>query len=396
MANYPLAISTWDECEINALHEVIDTGMFTMGKRVKDFENAFSSYIGSSYAVMVNSGSSANLLATAALFYKKNNSLRRGDEIIVPALSWPTTYAPLHQYGLKLKFVDIDLCTLNYDLNALKNAVSDKTRAIMVVNILGNPNDFRLIKKIIGDRNIIIIEDNCESMGAEYESKQTGTWGHVGTFSMFFSHHISTMEGGVIVTDDEETYQILLALRAHGWTRELPQQNHIANKSDNWFEKSWHFVLPGYNLRPTELQAAVGIEQLRKLPEILEARQVNAKLFVEKFTDHPYFLIQQEIGKSSWFAFSLVLHQETKYQRKQIIDLLVKNNIECRPVIGGNFLNHPVAQYMDCEVSNSLTNADWVDKNGFMVGNGHLPLENHFETLEKILALKNSKMEKVA
>ena len=141
-------------------------------------------------------------------------------------------------------------------------------------------------KTPVTENDIIIIEDNCESMGAEYESKQTGTWGDVGTFSMFFSHHITTMEGGVIVTDDEETYHILLALRAHGWTRELPHQNHIANKSDNWFEETWHFILPGYNLRPTELQAAVGIEQLRKLPELLEARQVNAKLFVEKFSEY--------------------------------------------------------------------------------------------------------------
>ena len=389
MENYPLAISTWDESEINALHEVINTGMFTMGERVKDFEKVFARNIGSSYAVMVNSGSSANLLATAALFYKKN-PLQRGDEIVVPALSWPTTYAPLHQYGLKLKFVDIDLCTLNYDLEALKGAVSDKTRAIMAVNILGNPNDFKAIKKIINDRNIIIIEDNCESMGAEYESKQTGTWGDVGTFSMFFSHHISTMEGGIVVTDDERTYHILLALRAHGWTRELPQQNHIANKSDDWFEESWNFVLPGYNLRPTELQAAVGLEQMRKLPDLIKARQVNAKLFTEKFADHPHFLIQQEIGESSWFAFSLVLRQETKFQRKQIIDLLVKNNIACRPIVAGNFLNHQVAQYMDYEVFASLDNANWIDTNGFLVGNSHLPLKNHFETLEKILALETS------
>ena len=386
MKTYPLAVSTWGEAEIRALNEVIDTGIFTMGERVKGFESAFACYVGRSYAVMVNSGSSANLLATAALFYKKNNPLQRGDEIIVPALSWATTYAPLYQYGLKLKFVDIDLFTLNYDLEALENAVSNKTRAMMVVNTLGNPNDFQSIQKIIRGRDILMLEDNCESMGAEYEHKQTGTWGHVGTFSMFFSHHIQTMEGGIVVTDDEEIYHILLALRAHGWTRELPHQNHISNKSDDWFEESWRFVLPGYNVRPTELQAAVGLEQLRKLSGFLEARRVNARLFTEKFINHPHFLIQQEIGKSSWFAFSLILRQETKHQRKSIIDRLVQNNIACRPIIAGNFLNHQAVQYMDYEIHTPLNNSECVHKNGFLVGNCHLPLEDQLETLEKVLA----------
>jgi CDP-6-deoxy-D-xylo-4-hexulose-3-dehydrase len=386
MDSYPLVVSTWDKSEINALHKVIDTGMFTMGQRVKDFENAFSRYVGRSHAVMVNSGSSANLLATAALFYKNKNSLKRGYEIIVPALSWPTTYAPLYQYGLKLKFVDIDLYTLNYDLKALKTAVSDKTRAIMIVNILGNPNDFKSIHKIINNRNILIIEDNCESLGAEYESKQTGTWGHVGTFSMFFSHHINTMEGGMVLTDDEETYHILLALRAHGWSRELPQKNCISNKSEDWFEESWNFLLPGYNVRPTELQAALGLEQIQKLSGFIKVRRENAKLFTKKFTNHPHYIIQKETGKSSWFGFSLVIRPNIKHERKNIVDLLVKNNIACRPIVVGNFLKHKAAKYMNYEIHSSLDNSNWVHKNGFFVGNCHLPLKKNFELLEKTLA----------
>ncbi len=389
MEHYSLVASSWDDSEVRALHEVIDSGMFTMGERVKNFENGFAGCVGSSYAVMVNSGSSANLLAIAAMFYKKNKFLRRGDEVIVPALSWATTYAPLYQYGLKLKFVDIDIHTLNYDLIALKSAVSDHTRAIMVVNILGNPNEFKTIQEIIGDRKIFFIEDNCESMGAEYGSKQAGTWGHIGTFSMFFSHHITTMEGGMVVTDDEETYHILLALRAHGWTRELPQKNHVANKSDNPFDEYWRFVLPGYNLRPTELQAAVGLEQLKKFPKLLEARRKNAQLFIEKFSDHPHFIIQKEIGKSSWFSFSLIIRPGVEHQRKQTIDLLAKNGVACRPIIAGNFLKHQAAEYMDYEVFASLENADYVHSNGFLVGNCHLPLENHFETLEKVLTFSN-------
>lgn len=223
---FPLATASWEKEELDALQRVISSGIFTMGENVKLFERSFSQYVGSKYCVMVNSGSSANLLMVAALFYSKDPTLKleRGDEIIVPAVSWSTTYYPLYQYGLKIKFVDIDLQTLNYDLDQLELAVTEKTRAIMAVNLLGNPNDFGRIKKIVGDRNIVLIEDNCESMGATYNGKQTGTFGVMGSFSSFFSHHISTMEGGLIVTDNEELYQILLALRAHGWTRDLPKE----------------------------------------------------------------------------------------------------------------------------------------------------------------------------
>ena len=158
-------------------------------------------------------------------------------------MSWSTTYYPLYQYGLKIKFVDIDLNTLNYDLDQLEQAVTDKTRAIMAVNLLGNPNDFGRIQQIIGERDIVLMEDNCESMGAKFEGKYAGTFGVMGGYSSFFSHHISTMEGGLIVTNDEELYQILLSLRAHGWTRNLPKQNLVcSDKSDDPFEESFRFA----------------------------------------------------------------------------------------------------------------------------------------------------------
>ena len=170
--SYPLASTTWDSSEITAINNVISSGNYSMGKYVKLFEEKFSKVFGSKYSIMVNSGSSANLLAIASLFYRKINALKRGDEVIVPAVSWSTTYSPLQQYGLRLKFVDIDLETLNYDLTSLKSAVTNKTKLIVVVNLLGNPNDFKAINEIIGDKHIDIVEDNCESMGAEYESKK--------------------------------------------------------------------------------------------------------------------------------------------------------------------------------------------------------------------------------
>ena len=318
MYKYPLAVNSWDDAEIKAIHKVLDEGITTMWEHVKEFERQFAAYTGSKYCVMVNSGSSANLLAVASLFYRNGNTLKAGDEVIVPAVSWPTTYYPLYQYGLKIKFVDIDLDTLNYNLDALSEAVDNNTKLIIAVNLLGNPNDFSKINTIIGSRDIILIEDNCESMGAIFDGKQTGTFGLMGTFSSFFSHHISTMEGGMIITDDEELYHIMLSLRAHGWTRNLPKENKVCGtKSDDIFEEYFRFVLPGYNMRPVEMMGAIGIEQLKKLPDFISTRRKNAEYFYDIFNDSKYFTIQKEIGLSSWFGFSLIIREGTNLDRKK-------------------------------------------------------------------------------
>lgn len=385
MCNYQLASSTWDEKELQAIQDVIKSDMFTMGKKVAEFEKDFAKFVGSKYAVMTSSGSTANLIATAALFYAKNPKLKRGDEVIVPAVSWSTTYYPLYQYGLKLKFVDIDLETLNYDLEALSNAISDKTKMIMVVNLLGNPNDFDAINELIKNRNIILLEDNCESMGAEYKGKQAGTFGVMGTFSTFFSHHMATMEGGFVVTDDEELYHILLCLRAHGWTRNLPKENKVVNKSDDWFGESFRFVLPGYNVRPVEMSGAIGIEQLKKLPTFLKHRRENAKLFFQYFNNHPDFIMQKEIGSSSWFGFSLIIRPESKLKRSDIIKVLEKNNIEYRPIVTGDFTQNEVMKYFDYEIFRDLKNAKILHKNGFFVGNHQTDISEQINLLKKVL-----------
>lgn len=336
---------------------------------------------------MVNSGSSANLLMVASLFYSENPKfkLKKGDEIIVPAVSWSTTYYPLYQYGLKIKFVDIDLFTLNYDLIQLESAVTDKTRVIMAVNLLGNPNDFDYIKRIIGQRNIILIEDNCESMGAKFDNSYTGTFGVMGSFSSFFSHHISTMEGGLIVTDDEEIHQILLCLRAHGWTRDLPKKNLVCgDKSDDSFQESFRFVLPGYNLRPLEIEGALGIEQLKRLPLLIEERRKNGKLLQSLFVNHPEIIIQQEIGESSWFGFSLVIRPGSKLTRMNLIARLTELGFECRPIVAGNFTKNEVMKYFDAVVHGDLKNAEYLDKCALFVGNHHYPIPEVFDALAKI------------
>ncbi|MDO8771330.1 MAG: DegT/DnrJ/EryC1/StrS family aminotransferase [Burkholderiaceae bacterium] len=384
---YPLATATWDQAEYDALQRVITSGMFTMGPKVFEFEKQFASYLGARHCVMVNSGSSANLLMVAALFYSKNPdlALKPGDEVIVPAVSWSTTYYPLHQYGLKIKFVDIDLQTLNFDLDALEKAVTDKTRLIMAVNLLGNPNDFDRIKSIIGDRKITLIEDNCESLGAQFKGKQAGTFGVMGSYSSFFSHHISTMEGGLISTDDEELHHILLSLRAHGWTRNLPKFNQVCGeKSDDPFKESFRFVLPGYNVRPLEMSGALGIEQIKKLPSLVAERRKNAAMLQSVMQDHPTVLIQKEIGVSSWFGFSLVIRPGVSLTRDALLSKLNALGFEVRPIVAGNFAKNEVVKYFNSEISGELTNAEHIDSNGLFVGNHHYSIEDAVRQLKSI------------
>lgn len=386
MKGYPLATSTWDNKEIQAIQSVIDRDVYSMSDSVAQFEEDFSKFIKRKYCVMVSSGSAANLIATASLFYTKSTMLRRGDEVIVPAVSWSTTYFPLQQYGLKLKFVDVDLNTLNYDLDALESAITSSTKMIVAVNLLGNPNDFDIIDRLIGDRDIFIFEDNCESMGAEYKNKPTGTFGIVSTFSTFFSHHMATMEGGFVATDNEEIYHILLSLRAHGWTRNLPQRNHVSNKSHDWFGESFRFVLPGYNVRPVEMSGAIGVEQLKKLPLFLKQRRKNAELFTQLFGNHPNFLIQEDIDNSSWFGFSLIIKEESHLKRADVVKKLQHHKIDCRPIVTGNFVKNEVMKFFDYEIHKELVNADYLHENGFFVGNSQACLEKEITLLSKVLS----------
>ena len=382
---FPLAYNSWDHQEKEAIQNVIKDGFFTMGKKVNHFEENFSNYIDSKFAVMVNSGSSANLLMIASLFYTKDNKkkLRRGDEVIVPAVSWSTSYFPLYQYGLRIRFVDIDMETLNYDLEKLKNAITDKTKVILAVNLLGNSNDFNKIDKLLENKNIILIEDNCESLGAEFENKKTGSIGLLGSFSFYFSHHISTMEGGMIVTNDEELYHILLCIRSHGWTRNLPKKNHVSKiKSENMFDESFKFVLPGYNLRPLEMSGAIGLIQLKKFPEFLQKRKENAFKFLEIMKKYDDLIIQKEIGKSSWFGFSIVIRPGSSRLRQNLVNTLNEIGFECRPIVAGNFANNEVVKYFDSENADDLETSNWVDKNGLFIGNNSFNMEEAFNSLK--------------
>lgn len=379
---YPLATTTWDDDEYAAMQRVIESGRFTMGPEVQAFEAEFAAWHNSKFAVMVNSGSSANLLMIAALFFRETDPLKAGDEVLVPAVSWSTTYAPLSQYGLNVRLVDIDPETLNFDIEALSEAVSDRTRLIFAVNLLGNPNDFEAINTIIGTQDITLIEDNCESLGAEFNGRKTGTFGLMGSFSSFFSHHISTMEGGIIVTDDEDIYHVLLSLRAHGWTRNLPDRTRIAGQknSDDFFE-SFRFILPGYNVRPLELSGAIGREQLKKLDDLILGRRRNANLFLELLDGHPLLSPQREIGDSSWFGFSLIVKPDVGYSRADLRKELDNMNVDYRPIVAGNFANQVMLSHMNVKGQHNLPNADTIQQRGLFIGNHHYDVSRQLEVI---------------
>lgn len=366
---YELASSSWGEEEIQAMQRVIAGGRFTMGENVARFEEAFAKKFGVRHALMVSSGSTANLVGVAALFYKKDRPLQRGDEVIVPSISWATTYYPLQQYGLKLRFLDVELDTLNMDVHQLEKALTPRTRMVVAVSILGNPCDLDVIRKFCDRHGLYFFEDNCESMGAELNGKACGTFGDIGTFSTFFSHHISTMEGGVLVTDNTELYHLARSIRAHGWTRDLPADSTIYEpRSDDFFE-AYRFILPGFNARPLELSGAIGIEQLKKLDGMVETRRRNAKLFVQLFQDDERFIIQREHGKSSWFAFTVILNPSRKIDRKKVMQAMKQAGIGYRIITGGNFLRHDVIKYFDYDCVGEIKNANIAHDYGFFVGN---------------------------
>lgn len=364
---YLLCDNPWDKEEIEAINSVIESGMYTMSKNVAEYEKQFAAHFGSKYAVMVSSGSTANLLGIAALVY--SGRLPRGSEVIVPAVSWSTTYFPLEQFGMKLVFVDIDKDTLNMSVEHVRRAITSSTKMIFAVNLLGNSNDFDELTKICNDNGIILAEDNCESLGATYKGKALGTIGVFGSYSTFYSHHMCTMEGGVTVTDDKELYEYMLAIRAHGWTRNLPKDSTIYQKKDDPFYESFNFIVPGFNLRPLEMEGAIGLRQLKKIDVMINNRRRNAEYFMERMKEFPEIRLQKEVGESSWFGFSMVLTGRLAGKRSELVKAFERAKIECRPIVAGNFTRNTVIKYMNYFIPETLVNADEVHFDGLFIGN---------------------------
>jgi CDP-6-deoxy-D-xylo-4-hexulose-3-dehydrase len=381
---YPLANSTWGAEEHQALQDVITSDRYTMGAKVRTYEEQFAAHFGKKYAIMTSSGSTANLLALSALFYHPDFDIQKGDEIIVPAVSWSTTYFPVSQLGLKLRFVDIDPETLNIDLEKVSAAITPRTKAVFGVNLLGNPIEADKLRQICKDADILLLEDNCESMGATYKGEHAGAFGLFGTFSSFFSHHICTMEGGMVITDDRKLYDNMLSLRAHGWVRDLPADTHL-KVDDDPFVKQFRFVLPGYNLRPLEMEGALGTPQLAKLNGFVAERRLNGEYFQSMFSDLEFLDVQSERGESSWFGFAMMLKGPLLGQRSALVDAFRDAEIECRPIVTGNFLKNPVIEHLEHSVGSTMVAADNVDVNGIFVGNHHHPIKPQIDRLLEVV-----------
>ena len=383
---YPLTSSTWGQEELDAINRVIASGRFTMGEEVAAFEREFADYHGMRYAVMVNSGSSANLVAVAALTHKQSDHpILQNHEVIVPAVSWATTYYPFAQYGLWLRFVDIDLHTLNLDVEQLERAMTPLTKIVVAVNILGNPAPLDRIRHFCDERGLILFEDNCESMGARLNGKYCGTFGHINTFSTFYSHHISTMEGGMILTDDRELADLCLVIRNHGWARDLADDSPILGKRHtDQFSEAYRVLMPVYNVRPLEFSGAIGRAQLPKLRGFVAERRKNAELFHELFGNDDRFIIQRENGESSWFAFTFIL--QPNVDRDAIFGKLREAGIEFRMITGGCFPRHEAVKYMKHRTVGNLPNANAVHDRGFFVGNHPRDLTAELLHLKKVLA----------
>jgi CDP-4-dehydro-6-deoxyglucose reductase, E1 len=380
----PLATDTWAEEELAAIQRVIASRRFSYGPEVKAFEEEFAAHFGARHAVMVNSGSSANIIALAAMLYSTRDKLSPGDQVLVPAVSWSTTYFPIHQLGLEMRFVDIDPDTLNLDLNKLEAAITPKTRAVFAVNLLGNPIDYAELSALCQKHDLLLVEDNCESMGAKVGGKQAGTFGACGTYSTFFSHHISTMEGGVVVTDRADLYHLMLSLRSHGWTREQPPESELKIDCDD-FTRQFRFLLPGYNFRPIEMEGAIGREQIRKLDGFVAARRANGKRFQALMGQHPDIRIQREVGESSWFGFAMICTGALKGRRPELVEAFKREKIDTRPIVAGNFTRNPVLSMINHSFGSTLEAADDLDTNGFFIGNHHYDITAALETCRAVI-----------
>jgi len=364
--------ATYDDEEIwEVLNCLLHTEV-TMGPKVKRFEQEFAKKFGHAHAVMVNSGSSANLLAVAGLANEQTaNRLKPGDEVIVPALCWSTTVWPLIQHQLVPVIVDPDSKTLNIDVNEIAKAIGPRTRAIMPVPIYGNPCDMDAIMAIARKHNLTVIEDSCESLGATYRGRHVGSFGRVGTFSFYYSHHITTLEGGMVVTDDFELAETMRALRAHGWTREMDQpKKHLDAHPD--INAKFLFVNIGYNLRATEPQAAMGSAQLRKLDRFIQIRADNARTWLQDLApmaEYFDFVSVTPGSTSSWFGFPMRVKAGAPFTARELMAYFQARGIEMRPLNAGNIAVQPAMKSYPHRVVGELPQGNSIMKNGFTFGN---------------------------
>ena len=361
---------TFGEDEIAAAVDVLRSTQVTHGPKVREFERAFARNQMVAHGVAVNSGSSANLLLVSALTNPATvGRLLPGDEVIVPALSWSTTVWPLVQHGLVPVIVDVNPGTFNISPEQIERAISRRTCGLMPVHVYGNPCSMDALVDLAVSYDLELIEDCCEALGAAYRGQPVGTFGRGGTFSFYYSHHMTTIEGGMVLTRSAYLAERMRILRAHGWTRDVEFPQDYAHEG---IDPRFTFVDVGYNLRMNEVQAAIGLVQLPKLPGFVETRRANAHAWtadLAKWGD--FFSFQEETldGRSSWFGFSIVLKPTARFSVAEIRDYMGHAGIETRPIICGNIARQPGMQLYPHRVVGDLRHANNIMDRAFSFGN---------------------------
>tara|TARA_Y100001970_G_scaffold127046_1_gene156983 strand:+ start:1360 stop:2655 length:1296 start_codon:yes stop_codon:yes gene_type:complete len=359
---YNLTKNYLDVEDISAAINVLLSGQITMSKNVELFEKEFAEYVGSKYAIMVNSGSSANLLAVSVITNKCSNyNIPKYSEILVPSVCWSTSVWPLIQCNLKPIFVDCNPKTLNINLIDLENKITSHTKGILLVHVLGNCCNMTKLMNIINKYNLVLIEDTCEALGSKYKNKMLGTFGNIGTFSFYYSHHITTGEGGMIVCDNYDDYILLKILRSHGWSRDISQKDK-KKLNTNGLNKNWIFINQGYNLRSTDINAAIGRTQLKKLDNMIKIRCLNRNkikntLYTHNNYNNQLIIIENNTETfTSWFGLCFMINKKYINKYRDYLRYLNTVGIENRPIISGNFLRQPATKLIlnDIYESNEL------------------------------------------
>jgi CDP-6-deoxy-D-xylo-4-hexulose-3-dehydrase len=380
MNKFTLATDTFSKEEFNAVNKVMMSRRYTMGDIVENFEKKLAKWIGVKNAIMVNSGSSANLIIIESLLRRsiKFNNLKKGDEVIVPALSWPTTVWPIVQLGLIPVFVDSNPDSLAICLKSAEKMLSKKTRAIFLIHVLGYAEKIKDYKIFCKKNNLILIEDCCESLGAFSNKEHIGTQGYAGSLSHFFSHHLTTIEGGSIITNDNYLADDIKSIRAHGWIRNRSDRSFIIKKYKN-LDPRFLFFTSGYNVRPMELQAAIGLVQLKKLDFFLKKRD-EAAFNINKILSEVSWLklignekikdkkIKKKDREHSWMNIPIILESGSPIKLEKVKNIFEKFNIETRPIIAGNILKHPALKKVNYRYDKRLIVANNCLENGFMIG----------------------------
>jgi CDP-4-dehydro-6-deoxyglucose reductase, E1 len=378
----PYAGRIYDEDELIALVDASLDFWLTTGRYAEQFESGLADFLGIKYCLLTNSGSSANLLAVSALTSPKlgDRRLQPGDEVITTACGFPTTLNPIIQNNLVPVFVDVDLGTYNIQANHIEEAISDKTKAVIVPHTLGNPANLDTIIEIVKKYDLWFIEDNCDALGSRYHGRYTGTFGHISTCSFYPAHHITMGEGGAVLTDDPLLKKIIASFR--DWGRDCwcePGCDNSCKKRFDWklgnlpsgYDHKYIYSHIGYNLKVTDMQAAIGVEQLKKLPRFIEKRKLNFNVLchgLEKYKN--YFIIPEPTQHSepSWFGLPILVRNDAPFSRDDIVRYLEMNRIATRMLFGGNLLKQPAYSDIKYRIPGSLMNTDLVMNNLFWIG----------------------------